>query len=117
MENGRKNYSTTDNILDKDYLNSKESSFLEFVKWIKIMETKECKIHGIMPKTSEYFILIKKTDKRNRNKSGEEQSTLIEYIFSIDAKECVLEKVEIFVKKNVNNLNETYVKKCLKKQY
>ena len=30
-----KNYSTTDNILDKDYLNSKEASFLEFVKWIK----------------------------------------------------------------------------------
>lgn len=30
-----KNYSTTDNILDKDYLNSQESSFLEFAKWIE----------------------------------------------------------------------------------
>ena len=30
-----KNYSTTDNILDKDYFNSKESSSLEFVKWIE----------------------------------------------------------------------------------
>lgn len=30
-----KNYSTTDNILDKDYLNSKESSFSEFIEWIE----------------------------------------------------------------------------------
>ena len=30
-----KNYSTTDNILDKSYLNSKESSFSEFIEWIE----------------------------------------------------------------------------------
>lgn len=30
-----KDYSTTDNILDKDYFNSKESSFLEFIEWIE----------------------------------------------------------------------------------
>lgn len=30
-----KNYSTTDNPLNKKYLNKKESSFLEFIKWIE----------------------------------------------------------------------------------
>lgn len=30
-----KDYSTTDDVLSKEYLNSKESTFLEFVKWIE----------------------------------------------------------------------------------
>ena len=30
-----KDYSTTDNILNKSYLNSKESSFSEFIEWIE----------------------------------------------------------------------------------
>jgi hypothetical protein len=30
-----KSYSTTDNILNKSYLNSKESSFSQFIEWIK----------------------------------------------------------------------------------
>ena len=77
------------------------------------METKECKIHGIMPKTSEYFYINKKTDKRNRNKSGER--TVPDRIYIIyRCKECILEKGRNICKKNVNSLNETYVKKCLK---
>lgn len=77
------------------------------------METKECKIHGIMPKTSEYFYIQKRIDKRNRNKSGER--TVPNRIFIVyKCKQCTLEKGRNICKNNSINLNESYVKKCLK---
>jgi len=77
------------------------------------METKECKIHGALPKTSEYFYIHEKIDKRNRSKYGKRTTPYRKWTL-YRCKKCILEKGRMILKNNINNLNETYLKKCIK---
>ena len=72
------------------------------------METKECKIHGVLPKTSEYFYINEKIDKRNRSKY-EKRTTPYRKFTLYRCKKCTLEKGRTISKNNINNLNETYL--------
>jgi len=77
------------------------------------METKKCKIHGIFPLTAEYFYFNNKVDNRNRNKSGN-RTCPPRYYTQIRCKKCVKESGAKILQNNINNLNETYLRKTIK---
>lgn len=77
------------------------------------METRECKIHGILPKTSEYFYIRKYIDKRNRNKTGE-RTVPDRLAVTYSCRQCSLKSGRNTCKNSVENLYKSYIRKCLK---